>query len=124
MTYYPSDLEIANAAIKKPIQEIAKSINIDEKALIKFGDDKAKLNADLIPRITASPWFNLFEYLFWISSAWANVWPKFNFILNPLSLKSFSVKFNFILQLLFILFVKISLFKDKTLLVFFFKNLD
>jgi formate--tetrahydrofolate ligase len=48
MTSYPSDLEIANAAIKKPIQEIAKSINIDEKALIKFGDDKAKLNADLI----------------------------------------------------------------------------
>ncbi len=48
MTSYPSDLEIANAAIKKPIQEIAKIINIDEKALIKFGDDKAKLSTDLI----------------------------------------------------------------------------
>ena len=48
MTSYPSDLEIANAAVKKPIQEIAKIINIDEKALIKFGDDKAKLNADFI----------------------------------------------------------------------------
>ena len=48
MTSYPSDLEIANAAVKKPIQEIAKIINIDKKALIKFGDDKAKLNADLI----------------------------------------------------------------------------
>ena len=48
MTSYPSDLEIANTAIKKPIQEIAKIINIDEKALIKFGDDKAKLSTDLI----------------------------------------------------------------------------
>ena len=52
MTSYPSDLEIANAAIKKPIQEIAKSINIDEKALIKFGDDKAKLNADFIDSLS------------------------------------------------------------------------
>ena len=43
MTSYPSDLEIANAAVKKPIQEIAKIINIDENALIKFGDDKACL---------------------------------------------------------------------------------
>ncbi len=52
MTSYPSDLEIANAAAKKPIQEIAKSINIDEKALIKFGDDKAKLNADFIDSLS------------------------------------------------------------------------
>ena len=52
MTSYPSDLEIANAAIKKPIQEIAKIINIDEKALIKFGDDKAKLNADFIDSLS------------------------------------------------------------------------
>ena len=28
MTSYPSDLEIANAAIKKPIQEIAKIIDL------------------------------------------------------------------------------------------------
>ena len=52
MTSYPSDLEIANAAIKKPIQEIAKIINIDEKALIKFGDDKAKLNTDFIDSLS------------------------------------------------------------------------
>ena len=52
MTSYPSDLEIANAAVKKPIQEIAKIINIDEKALIKFGDDKAKLNADFIDSLS------------------------------------------------------------------------
>ena len=52
MTSYPSDLEIANAAVKKPIQEIARIINIDEKALIKFGDDKAKLNADFIDSLS------------------------------------------------------------------------
>ena len=52
MTSYPSDLEIANAAVKKPIQEIAKIINIDEKALIKFGDDKAKLNTDFIDSLS------------------------------------------------------------------------
>ena len=54
MTSYPSDLEIANAAVKKPIQEIAKIINIDEKALIKFGDDKAKLNSDFIDSLSAN----------------------------------------------------------------------
>ena len=43
MTAYPTDLEIANAANKKPINEIAKALDIDEKVLIKFGDDKAKL---------------------------------------------------------------------------------
>ena len=52
MTSYPSDLEIANAAVKKPIQEIAKIIDVDEKALIKFGDDKAKLNADFIDSLS------------------------------------------------------------------------
>ena len=52
MTSYPSDLEIANAAVKKPIQEIAKIINIDEKALIKFGEDKAKLNTDFVDSLS------------------------------------------------------------------------
>ena len=52
MTSYPSDLEIANAAVKKPIQEIAKIINIDEKALVKYGEDKAKLNANFIDSLS------------------------------------------------------------------------
>ncbi len=52
MTAYPSDLEIANAAHKKPIDEIALSIGIDQKNLIKFGDDKAKLNSDFIDSIS------------------------------------------------------------------------
>ena len=48
MTEYLSDLEIANAANKKPIIEIANSINIDEKDLIQYGNDKAKLSYDFI----------------------------------------------------------------------------
>ena len=48
MANYPSDLEIANAANKKPIKEIAKLLDIDEKDLIKFGDDKAKLNSNFL----------------------------------------------------------------------------
>ena len=52
MTAYPSDLEIANAAHKKPIDEIAKKLDIDEKNLIKFGDDKAKLNSDFINSVS------------------------------------------------------------------------
>jgi len=52
MTVYPSDLEIANAAHKKPINEIASILDIDEKNLIKFGDDKAKLNSDFIDSVS------------------------------------------------------------------------
>jgi len=52
MAAYPSDLEIANAAQKKPIDEIAKALNIDQKELIKFGDDKAKLNSDFINSVS------------------------------------------------------------------------
>ena len=52
MTDYPSDLEIANAAYKKPIDEIASVLDIDQKNLIKFGDDKAKLNSDFIGSVS------------------------------------------------------------------------
>ena len=52
MTVYPSDLEIANAAHKKPIDEIASVLDINEKNLIKFGDDKAKLNSDFIDSVS------------------------------------------------------------------------
>ena len=38
---YPSDLEIANAANKKPIDEIANLLDINSESLIRFGDDKA-----------------------------------------------------------------------------------
>jgi formate--tetrahydrofolate ligase len=52
MTVYPSDLEIANAAHKKPIDKIAKALDIDQKNLIKFGDDKAKLNSNFIDSVS------------------------------------------------------------------------
>ena len=52
MTAYLSDLEIANAAHKKPIDEIAKILDIDQKNLIKFGDDKAKLNSNFIDSVS------------------------------------------------------------------------
>ncbi len=52
MTAYPSDLEIANAAHKKSIDEIAKKLDIDQKNLIKFGDDKAKLNSDFVNSVS------------------------------------------------------------------------
>ncbi len=52
MTAYQSDLEIANAAHKKPIDEIASILDIDQKNLIKFGDDKAKLNSDFIDSVS------------------------------------------------------------------------
>ena len=48
MANYPSDLEIANAANKKPIHKIAKLLDVDENALIKFGDDKAKLKSNFV----------------------------------------------------------------------------
>ncbi len=52
MTAYPSDLEIANAADKKPIDEIAKVLGIDQNGLIKFGDDKAKLDSTFIDSVS------------------------------------------------------------------------
>ena len=52
MTTYQSDLDIANAANKKPIHEIAQKLNIDEKALIKFGNDKAKLDSNFIESVS------------------------------------------------------------------------
>ena len=45
---YPSDLEIANAANKKSIDEIANSLDINSENLIRFGDDKAKLSSNLL----------------------------------------------------------------------------
>ena len=53
MSNYPSDLEIANAAFKKPIHEIADKLDIDDKSLIRFGDDKAKLNSDFLNSLSS-----------------------------------------------------------------------
>jgi formate--tetrahydrofolate ligase len=43
-----SDIEIAQAANVRPIQEIAEKLNIPVDALIPYGHDKAKISADFI----------------------------------------------------------------------------
>ena len=43
-----SDIEIARAANKKPIQEIGAKLDIPTEHLLPFGHDKAKVSADFI----------------------------------------------------------------------------
>ncbi len=43
-----SDIEIAQAATLKPIQEIAARLGIPEESLIPYGHDKAKISADYV----------------------------------------------------------------------------
>ncbi len=51
----PSDLDIAQAATVKPIMEIADNLGIDEDDLILFGKYKAKVNLDVMPKLTDRP---------------------------------------------------------------------
>ena len=51
MSTYPSDLEIASAANKISINKVAATIDITDKDLIKFGDDKAKLSSSVIEKV-------------------------------------------------------------------------
>ena len=51
MNEYPADLEIAQAAEKAPISEIAEKLDIQSEGLIPFGDDKAKITYDYIDKI-------------------------------------------------------------------------
>jgi len=51
MTDYLSDLEIAQAANKEPIADIAKKLDIKESSLIPYGNDKAKLTYEYIDQI-------------------------------------------------------------------------
>ena len=46
-----SDIEIAQAATLKPIQEIAEKLEIPSDALIPYGHDKAKISADFLKKI-------------------------------------------------------------------------
>ena len=48
MSDYSTDLEIANAAHKKPIEEIADLLDIDSDDLIRYGNDKAKLSTKAV----------------------------------------------------------------------------
>ena len=45
---YRSDIEIARAASKLPIQEIGAELGIPSESLVPFGHDKAKVSADFI----------------------------------------------------------------------------
>jgi len=45
-----TDLEIANQANKKHINDIAKQIDVPEEALIVYGNDKAKINYDFLDK--------------------------------------------------------------------------
>ncbi|NOR62380.1 MAG: formate--tetrahydrofolate ligase [Rhodobacteraceae bacterium] len=45
---YPTDIEIARAANKKPIQEIGAKLGIPEADLVPYGHDKAKISAEFI----------------------------------------------------------------------------
>ncbi|MDC1471231.1 formate--tetrahydrofolate ligase [Gammaproteobacteria bacterium] len=50
MSSFITDLEIANQANKKHINDIAKKIDIPEEALIVYGNDKAKINYDFLDK--------------------------------------------------------------------------
>ncbi len=52
---YLSDIEIARAASKRPIQEIGETLGIPPEALLPFGHDKAKITADFIASLETRP---------------------------------------------------------------------
>ena len=52
---FPSDLEIAQAAVPSPIAEVAESIGVRPEELIPYGDTKAKVHLDILRRIGGRP---------------------------------------------------------------------
>ena len=52
---YKSDIEIAREATAKPIEEIAAKIDIPASSLVRYGDDKAKVNLDYIDSLKDKP---------------------------------------------------------------------
>ena len=55
MTKYLPDLEIAQAANKKPIVEVAARLGIPADDLIPYGHDKAKIGFDFIESLDDKP---------------------------------------------------------------------
>lgn len=51
MAEVKSDIEIARAARKKPIQEIGAKLGIPSEHLLPFGHDKAKISAEFIKSV-------------------------------------------------------------------------
>ncbi len=52
---HKSDIEIARAAKKQPIQEIGAKLGIPSEALVPYGHDKAKVNQSFIEGLAARP---------------------------------------------------------------------
>ena len=48
MVSYRTDIEIARAADKRPIQEVGATLGIPPESLVPFGHDKAKISSDFI----------------------------------------------------------------------------
>jgi formate--tetrahydrofolate ligase len=55
MAEVKSDIEIARAAKKKPIQEIGAKIGIPDEHLLPYGHDKAKVSAEFIKSVQGKP---------------------------------------------------------------------
>ncbi|MEM7711914.1 MAG: formate--tetrahydrofolate ligase, partial [Pseudomonadota bacterium] len=54
-----SDIEIARAASKKPIQEIGARLGIPQDALLPYGHDKAKVSEAYLKSLQGKPDGNL-----------------------------------------------------------------
>ena len=52
---FKTDIEIARAANKKPIQEIGAKRGIEREHLLPYGHDKAKVSADFIASLKGRP---------------------------------------------------------------------
>ncbi|MFT7147963.1 MAG: formate--tetrahydrofolate ligase, partial [Yoonia sp.] len=52
---YKSDIEIARAASKRPIQEIGAKLGIESDDLLPYGHDKAKVSQRLIDSVQDRP---------------------------------------------------------------------
>lgn len=52
---YKSDIEIAREATAKPIGEIADKVNIPDDALVRYGEDKAKVKLEYIDSLSDKP---------------------------------------------------------------------
>jgi len=55
MAEFKTDIEIARAANKKPIQEIGAKLDIPSDHLLPYGHDKAKVSADFIASLAGRP---------------------------------------------------------------------
>lgn len=55
MAEYKSDIEIARAARKLPIRDVAAKLGIAEAHLVPYGHDKAKISADFIRSLAGRP---------------------------------------------------------------------